>query len=136
MTGLTEEKQSKIMDYGMSRPIPLEDANLKRSFLYDRVFGFFYIDSGNHQLAMALLYSWHQGFNDVYDMCENEKFSHLHSRGMNRHEEVADKYIEEIEGTCYKSSCSRSIVGQSINGFNEYELEIFEGRMAYLEDEE
>ena len=134
MMEVTDEKLYQLVDYKLSNPISLEDGNLTKSFLYDRKFGFFYVSGGNHQLAMALFFSWHKGFLNPHELYESEEYKEIKSTGIGRFEALADKYIDEIKGTCFKSSVSRYIIGGKIENFNKYEMEMFEDRIRFLDE--
>lgn len=133
MLPMTEENLSLLVNHNMSRPITLERANLTKSFVYDRKFGFFYVAGGNHNIAMSFLYAMHHGFNDVHKMCEHPDFSHMKGRCSSCFDEIADRYISEIEGVCFKSSVSNYILGGSPSQINRREMTFFEGRIQFLE---
>ena len=111
------------MDYHASQPVILEQANLRNPFVYDREYGLFYVPYARHVSVMATLYAFHRGFADYADLAEY--------LGIGYNTGLSDRFLKEIEGTCYRSSQSiRPVAGKFYN-LNDYEREIF-GDVAYL----
>lgn len=133
MLPMTEDNLSLLAKHNMSSPITLESANLTKSFVYDRKFGFFYVAGGSHNIAMSFLYAMHHGFNDIHKMFEHPDFSNMKGRGSICLGEISDRYISEIEGVCFKSSVSNYILGGSPSHINRREMTFFEGRIQFLE---
>lgn len=95
----TDSQWSQMVSNNMTMPVPLHTANLDNPFVYDRQWGLFYVGSGYHWQAMAMLLSFRNGFDDPY----------LYARSLdmecnyNAIHKLADKFLEQ-EGTCFASS--------------------------------
>lgn len=103
-----------MVRYGLSEAHCLRTADLTRPFVYDRYFGFFYVPATKHPAAMSLLLAWHHGCADPFDLPKSVAPSF-------DSEALADRYLESISGTCYRSSVSKGITytwtRQSLNVF-------------------
>lgn len=85
---------------GMSLPVALDEANLTKPYVYDRQYGVFYVNAGQHPAAMALLLAWQHGLNSGVDVA--------HQLGLRYSTEAAEHYLETTPGACFKSSVSQT----------------------------
>lgn len=99
----TDEQWYAMCDARMSRAVALRDADLTKPFVYDRRFGLFYVPMGYHQQAMALLYAFHHGVTRTYECADVLGIAY------DRVAKLADRWLSEKSGTCYKSSMHQSI---------------------------
>ncbi len=107
----------KMCDAQMSLPVPLSKADLTRSFVYDRDFGVFYVQFGNHQVAMSLLLAWQHGCDDGIDV--GEKLS------LNFSGETADHWLEFTPGAAFLSSVGKRIQVATGKGLTVQERRLF-----------
>lgn len=116
-----DTKWYALCDAHGGMPKPLAEADLTKSWVYDREYGVFPVAGGYHQQVMAMLYAWHKGFSRTYDLQ-----IHLEETEGGRRKEtsyLADKFIEEIPGTAFKSS-----VGKKVNAGARGSLTVIEKR--------
>jgi len=107
----------------MSRPVPLKEADTKKPFVYDRVFGLFYCD-GSHQGALSLLLAFHHGETDVVTIAEKLNLEYS--------DETADYFLKNTPGVCFRSSCGTKIEGGKPGSLTMHELRIFNDDVEYL----
>ena len=113
----------KMYDCNMSRPVQLNKADLSKPFLYDRRYGVFYVGFAHHRFAMALLLSLDYGEYDYLDL-DHTQFGISDFRKIDVHG-YADYYIENTEGTCYRSSLSDNVIAGKKGHLNSNELDYF-----------
>lgn len=97
----TDRQFWKICDARLGEPLPFAKADLTKPYVYDRKYGVFWCPMGHHQAAMSLLLAFHLGFDDGISVAE-----HL---GVEYSCGTADYYLENIPGTCFKSSVSKNV---------------------------
>jgi len=98
---ITETMFWKMCDFGMSHPVPLKEADLYQSFIYERRFGVFYVSPGCHQGAMSLLLAWqHECTSGIHVA---EKLGLVFSSG------TADHWLEHTDGAAFRSSVGKTI---------------------------
>lgn len=114
---ITQNRWCELVDCGAGKPKPLSTADLSKPFVYDRKFGVFHCRL-SHQMLMATLYGWHTGI-DIDDNEDNLDYGQL-----------ADKYLEEIPGTCFLSSMAQfnenRVTCWSKDSLNAFELGFFD----------
>jgi hypothetical protein len=123
---ISDERWYKLCDAGLGRSMPLDEADISKSFVYDRQYGLFYCNGGHHQQAMALLYAWTQGFDSAYDLLDELKIRDLSV--------LADKFIEEMEGTCFRSSVGKTVIAGKRKNLTVIEKRFF-GEIKYIVEE-
>jgi len=125
MRSLTSQQLQALEKTGASEPEPLHLADLSRPFVYDRAFGVFYCVPGRHRDTMSLLYAYAKGYESGIDAAEE--------LGLDFPEETADRWLEEIQGTAFRSS-----VGHRVQVGKRASLTIIEkrwlGEVEYLFD--
>lgn len=109
-----------MCDYKMSEPVPLNTADLTKPFVYDRVFGVFYVPPARHQAAMALLLAWHNDCRTYFDL-------DLKKLGLRDHDtaDLSEYYLINHLGTCFKSSVSKSIICGLLTNLSSVEKDYF-----------
>lgn len=108
MRSLTSEQLQTLREAGASEPEPLHLADLGRPFVYDRAFGVFYCAPGRHRDTMSLLFAFARGYESGIDAAEEF--------GLDFPEETADRWLEEIKGTAFRSSVGYRVqVGKRAN---------------------
>lgn len=123
------EQQLKTLqycDFSVSHPVFLLEADLSRPFVYDRKFGLFYVGSGNHPHIMSMLLAFHNGFDEQYGALD-----YADSVGLRWSSETADRYLETIKGTAFKSSVHDTIFAGKRNNLSPSERKFF-GDVKYL----
>jgi hypothetical protein len=138
MKTISQEQWYGLCDMGSGKPVPLAQADLSKSFVYHREYGVFPVNFGAHQQVMALLYAWHHGYAEhgrhaayemLHDLREQGKAKPLSDASL-----LADKFLEEIEGTAFRSS-----VGKKVNAGKRGNLTVIEkrwfGEITYLMDD-
>lgn len=112
-----------MCDSGISFPVPIDEADLSRSFVYDRRYGVFYVTFGRHHFAMALLLVWDLGvYNYLHIDYEKLGISEFRSDDIY---EYSDYFLSKTKGTCYKSSQAKSIKAGQRGNLNERESDYF-----------
>jgi hypothetical protein len=122
---ITNSKWDAMCNANMEEPIPLEQADLTKPFVYDRRYGVFPVPRGSHQIAMSLLLAWEHGLKNGVLVAEKLKLSYSHG--------TADHFLKHTEGTAFLSSVGKSICAGSKANLNEKEKDYF-GRITYLFD--
>lgn len=108
MHSLTPQQLQTLKETGASEPEPLHLADLDRPFVYARTFGVFYCVAGRHRDTMSLLFAFAKGYESGIDAAEE--------LGLDFPEETADRWLEEIQGTAFRSSVGcRVQVGKRAN---------------------
>jgi hypothetical protein len=100
-----EEAIDFMINAEMSHPKSLNELDPEKDFVYDRHYGLFFVPFGRHTIAMATLYSFHKGFVFYGDL----------SDGYVDTSKIADKFIDEIEGTAFKSSVADSVYYRNLS---------------------
>lgn len=118
-----------MVRYGLSEPCVLRTAKVSEPFVYDREIGFFYVPKTKHQSAMSLLLAWRLGYKDPFEV-PGEKYQ---QKSIFDHDfsEMADYYLENFSGTCFKSSVSDYVLAGKKGHLNSLELDVF-GSVSYL----
>lgn len=101
MTKITDQQWYKMVDNHMSRPVPLNRADLTKPFVYQRGYGVFYVGGGYHPSAMSLLLAWNHGYRSPISYAEDNDLEY--SCG------TADQWLKETKGAAYLSSVGSSI---------------------------
>lgn len=119
MKQLTQEQFWASCDSNMSRPVNLQKADLGKPFVYDREYGLFYVPSGYHASALALIYAWKKGKERAYEL-EIKSLS-----------DAADKLMEEYQGVAMRSSVGKTVQAFLPSSLNEEEKDFF-GKITYV----
>lgn len=106
-------------------PLTLGEADVTKPFVYDREYGFFYVNSCWHGEVMELLLAFHHGCKNEKEISEKLKYRRHCGVG-------ADLFIQTVSGTAYLSSCAKSIQACKKN-LTPSERKFF-GDIDYLED--
>lgn len=122
----TQQETLQYCEFSVSGPLLLEVADVSRPFVYDRKFGLFYVGSGNHPHIMSMLLGFHNGYDGQYGGME-----YAESVGLQWSAETADKYLETVRGTAFKSSVRPFVYAGKYKNLNEFELDMF-GSVQYL----
>lgn len=120
---ITDKMWTKMCGCSMSLPVPLDQADIKKPFVYDRKYGVFYVPASKHQLAMSLLLAWHRGMDCGLDIANKLNLSYPFGS--------ADFYLERTDGTAYLSSISKKIYSWTPNQLNSKEQNYL-GDVCYL----
>lgn len=122
---LTEEQRWKMVDACMGDPMPLVKFSADL-WVYDRKWGIFRVPSGFHNAAMATLAAFHQGKLNYIELIQGWREGS---------QDVAERYLMETPGTCYKSSVSPTIIAGKREHLNSAERMAFrQYQIRYLED--
>ena len=110
---ITDRHRWKMVDAGMSMPVPLQEADLTKPFIYQRGFGISYVNLGHHMTVMSLLYIFNKGYIDYIDLLEDDKVD-------NNMEcwEMADAWLE-LPGTAFRSSVGKGVIFNNLSLFEE-----------------
>ncbi len=114
---ITKEMWWKMCDVHMSRPAPLNEADLTREFIYERSWGVSYVPFGYHQAAMSLLLAFQHGLLHGIDV--SDKLNLEFSSG------TADHWLEHSPGAAFLSSQSPKIYVGNIKGLTILERRLF-----------
>lgn len=98
---LTEHQWNKFIDFGMSDPIQLGEADLTIPFVYERRYGVFYVPGGMHQSAMSFLLAMQHGCKDGIEVAQKLQLNY--SCG------TADYWLEKTPGAAFRSSVGKKI---------------------------
>lgn len=85
----------------LGQPVPLHEADLTKSFVYDRRWGVFYVPFGHHQLAMATLLAFHHGYTKALVAAKE--------LGLKGSAEAADRWLEATPGAAFRSSVGKNV---------------------------
>ena len=113
---LTQHQWNKFCDFNMSQPIPLQEADLTRSFVYERQYGVFYVPGGYHPSAMSFLLALAHGCEDGIEVATKLNLDYSYG--------TADYWLENTPGAAFKFS-----VGKTIQVANGKKLTILEKRL-------
>lgn len=128
----TDEQWCRMCDVGLSRPVPLHEADLEEGFVYQRQYGIFYVPMGWHIQARALLLAFHHGH-----LHAGEYAHELGLTGYHQTEELAERFLTELPGTAFVSSVGSSVIVGRREHLDARERQAFRGmRITYLEDDE
>lgn len=122
---ITEKKWHAMCDAHMEEPVPLEQADLSKPFVYDRKYGVFPVAKGLHQIAMSLLLAWDNDLKNGVQVAEKLKLPYSHG--------TADYYLKNTEGTAFRSSVGKIVWAGHKDNLTEKEKDYF-GRINYLFD--
>lgn len=128
-TTVEKEIWWKMVDFGLSMPVPLHKADLTKPFVYDRSFGVFYVPAAKHQSAMSLLLAWQLGKQNYLDIEPSD--IDIHECNLSDTGVLSDYYLEHTKGTCFLSSVSKKIKAGKKGNLNSDELDCF-GMVDYL----
>lgn len=96
MKTLTDDQYNKLASFA-DRPIPLNQGAPDGSYVYDREYGYFNVGWGYHEIVMAFLYAFKNGFDSYVDMANAQNIT------FNAMSKLADEFIKQ-PGTCFFSS--------------------------------
>lgn len=121
-SGFTQKQVYKLIDYRLSDPVPLHEADLTKPFIYDRKWGVFTAPFASHAAGMALLYAFHQGLDDPLDLALSDDL-------INYPGNAAEQWLAEFPGTCFYSGVSHkgSLVVHKLSSLNAIERRTFKG---------
>lgn len=93
---LNQRQWNQFCDAHMSDPVPLQEADLTKPFVYDRKYGVFYVPGGYHQLAMSFLLALDNDCDSGIEVGEklNLDFS----------DETSDYWLKHTPGAAFRSS--------------------------------
>lgn len=120
---ITDRKWNAMCDAHMEEPIPLEQADLSKPFVYDRKYGVFPVAKGSHQIAMSLLLAWEHDLKNGVQVAEKLNLSYSHG--------TADYYLKNTEGTAFLSSVGKKVSAGCKSNLTEKEKDYL-GRIEYL----
>lgn len=83
----------------MSLPVPLEQADLSRPFVYERQHGVFYVPFGKHQRSMSFLLALQHGCDSGVEVAQK--------LGLDYPELTADHWLEHTPGAAFRSSVGK-----------------------------
>ena len=108
MKCFTQNQWCKMVDSHMSRPVPLNKADLTKPFVYQRGYGVFYVSGGYHPSAMSLLLAFNHGYRNGVSYANDNNLEY--SQG------AADQWLRETDGAAFLSSVGDNIqVGNNLN---------------------
>lgn len=116
----TDEQWCKMVDAGLSEPVPLSAETLTDEWVYYRPWGVMYVPSGYHQRAMATLFAFASGYPNVC-ACSTA----LNIPGYRAMETLADRFISKLDGTAFKSSVGTHITTSEAHKLNGQERAAF-----------
>ena len=115
----------QMRDFGCDMPIHIHTLRKHPdSFVYYRKFGLFPVNRGDHQFVMGMLYVWESGFLNPFDTTYQD-LGIKYEYGLDPVGDFADRFIEELKGTCYLSSVSSRVYALEGN-LNRREENFFE----------
>lgn len=116
----TKQQQALLDQCDMRNPVPFEELDFSKNFVYDRKYGAFYVDS-MHDAAKTTLALLHLGRDD-FDMMRDNSW------------ELADYWLSHYPG-CFKSSVSPNILAWTLDSLEPWEEEVIAAagkRLVYL----
>ena len=122
---ITDKMWNAMCVANMSLPLPIDQADFSRPFVYDRSYGVFFVPSGSHQAAMSLLLAWKNQEKNGVRVAEK--------LGLSYSDGTAYYYLEHIQGTACLSSVGKRICAVKKSNLSELEKEYF-GVVNYLFD--
>ncbi len=117
ITPFTDEQWWNMCDAGMGLPLPLDQADLSKPFVYDRSYGVFYVPMGQHQHAMSLLLAFQHGLASTMGLAEK--------LGLEPHGETADRWLESTPGAAFRSTVGKRIQVATGKGLTAQERRLF-----------
>lgn len=125
MKKLTEKQRWKACDVHISDPVSLAEADLSLPFIYDRVYGLFYVPGGYHPAAQSLLLAFHHDLKCGVDVAE--KLGLEYSCG------TAEAWLA-LPGSAFRSSVGKKVNVGSKRKLNEAERDFFASVNELLAD--
>lgn len=98
----TEEQWWAMCDANMGLPLPLNEADLSKPFVYERAHGVFYVPRGSHQHAMSVLLAFQHDLHKGVDVAK--KLSLVFSSG------TADHWLQNTPGAAFRSSVGKRVL--------------------------
>lgn len=116
-----------MVDAQACDPVPLNEYDFNREFVYDRRFGVFQVGMSGHSLMMATIHAWAHDIADPWDYNDQLGFWKYDL------EDLASNYLETTPGTAFESSVRSSV--RIMQVWNRASLTITERRVfqRYLE---
>lgn len=114
--GISDEMFWGMCDAHMSDPVPLQQADLTKPFVYERRWGVFYTPFGYHQSAMGLLLAWQHGCRKVIPVTEKLGIAH---------DGAADYWLQHTPGAAFRSAVGKKIQVASLKGLTLLERRLF-----------
>lgn len=118
MKPLTLKQQHHLIRYGITAPTELELGDMRRPFVYDRMYGFFRVPYALHHIVMSQLYAFHNGFDNAQQ---------------GGYKDVADAWLRTYKGTCFRSSQSKDCIAWDYDHLDDFERDVFK-RVRYLHE--
>ncbi len=132
---ITQEHWYAMCGHGLSMPEPLNKADMKKPFMYQRGLGFMYCSGGHHAIASGVLLAFEMGL-----MCSIDAQKEMKTRHNGRPFDccaMMDYWILNTEGTAFKSSVSKTITAGFRGSLNAFEIRQFgEHNIRYLTEGE
>jgi hypothetical protein len=98
-------------------------------FVYDRIYGLWYVSPSRHVFAMAFFFDLHLG-NDGVDFFE--RMCDRYRKSSNPLQNAADEYLATIPGTAFGSSMSMFTTSGFNGSLSPSELRYFGDNIRYL----
>lgn len=117
LSELTDRQWNKYAEFNMSDPVPLGEADLTKSFVYERRHGVIYVPGGMHVSAMSLLLALQHDCEDGIAVAEKLKLKY--SSG------TADHWLEHTPGAAFRSSVGKRIQVATGRGLTIQERRLF-----------
>ena len=115
--GFTDKMFWKMCDCRMGNPVPLEQADLTRPFVYERRWGVFYVPSGYHPISMSLLLAWQNDCDYPADVADK--------LGLELSDETSDHWLQHTAGAAFRSSVGKKIQVASLGKLTIQEKRMF-----------
>lgn len=117
-----------MCDSKLDYPDPLRSVvKLPNSFVYVRKYGLFTLGfDACHPEILTLFLAWELGYYNTVDLLDHEDDSIDINFAFAGYETTADYYLENYEGTCYRSSVGKGkIYCGDLKMLNSFEREFF-----------
>jgi len=118
----TDEQWHMMVNACISQPRPLAGTNLYEPWVYYRPWGLMFVPSGYHQAAMATLFAFHHGH-----LRAHEYAATLGIKAYRANEELADRFLMELDGTAFKSSVGSKVTTGRMSSLNAIETGLITG---------
>jgi len=123
---MTDRRWWRLCDCHASAPVPLTEADVSKSFVYSRRWGFLYVGFGHHQMTMATLLAFEQDHLSPLDI--------LGVESLNKTADLAEQWLRTAPGAAYRSGVAKCVLVGNPEHLTDEERALFSPFLCPFED--
>lgn len=123
---MTDSRWWRLCDCHASVPVPLATADLSKSFVYSRRWGFMYVPFGYHQMTMATLLAFEHDLRNPADL---EEVLGVHDPAA-----LAERWLRGAPGAAYRSGVAKQVLVGNPEHLTDEERALFSPFLCPFED--